>query len=278
MSKQISIIIPTYKSGNYFQQCLLSLSKQDCSLDLFEVIIILNGKKDPYFNFIQETIKTNGSQLDIKLLYTSKKGVSHARNIGIEKALGRNITFLDDDDFLSSNYISSLYSTMLQQKKSTQNNTIVCSNLKTFNEKEYSEDYISKAFKNCSDKKYSIVRYRKFLSGISGKLIPRDVIDTIRFNTGFSIGEDSIFLFELSKNIHKMVLTDSDVYYVRRIREGSALSIRRSFKERVLIYLNLSKTYSKIFFESPFKYNFILFLTRMLAAFKQFISAIFYTK
>src|SRR5690554_7291750 len=80
---------------------------------------------------------------------------------------------------------------MLQQKKSTQNNTIVCSNLKTFNEKEYSEDYISKAFKNCSDKKYSIVRYRKFLSGISGKLIPRDVIDTIRFNTGFSIGERS---------------------------------------------------------------------------------------
>lgn len=270
----ISVILPTYKPGDYILDCLASLSRQDCPKNLFEVIIVLNGEKDPYYEFIQDALKKTGDLLDVKLLYTLEKGVSNARSYGLDQSTGEYITFLDDDDFLSQNYLSGLYETMLNQNEEARNSTLVCSNLKTFDGKSYGEDYIGKAFKKCSSGGYSIVKYRQFLSGIAGKLIPKQVISKIRFKNEFSIGEDSIFLFELSKNIGKMVLTEKDVYYVRRIREGSAITSKRSAAERFSILMRLSSVYTKIYFKAPFKYNFILYSTRMLAAFIDFLSSI----
>lgn len=270
----ISVIIPTFQPKDYILDCLTSLSKQNFSADLFEVIIILNGNKQPYFEFIQDILKKIDESIDIKLFFIENKGVSNARNFGLDHSIGEYITFLDDDDFLSPNYLNGLYETMLTQSVDKREGTIACTNFKTFDGSIYGEDYLSKAFRKCSSSIYSLVKYRHFLSGISGKLIPKNVIGDVRFKDEFTVGEDSVFLFELSNRINKMIITNDDVLYVRRIRAGSARTTERSGKERISIFFKLSSIYTKIYFKSPFGYSFLLYSTRMFAAFRTLIQSI----
>ena len=53
---KISVIIPTYKPEKYIYDCLKSLEEQTISKDFFEVIIVLNGDKQPYYDDIYEHI------------------------------------------------------------------------------------------------------------------------------------------------------------------------------------------------------------------------------
>lgn len=78
---KISIIIPTYKPDYYIWECLDSIKEQTLDKELFEVLIILNGEKEPYYNNILNYIRKN-DLLNFKIVYTEKPGVSNARNIG----------------------------------------------------------------------------------------------------------------------------------------------------------------------------------------------------
>ena len=80
--KEISVIIPTYKPQDYLWQCLESLERQTVSKTLYEVVIILNGCKEPYYSNISNRLKDY--TMDVRLLQTDEAGVSYARNIGIE--------------------------------------------------------------------------------------------------------------------------------------------------------------------------------------------------
>lgn len=58
---KVSVIIPTYKPGKYIEQCLKSLYSQTLSHNEFEVIIVLNGDKEPFFSKINEFIVDNNN-------------------------------------------------------------------------------------------------------------------------------------------------------------------------------------------------------------------------
>ena len=73
--------------------------------NFFEVLIVLNGDKEPFFSDISDLIQ---DYHNIKLIYTPLKGVSNARNIGIESSIGDYICFIDDDDIVSPSYLERL--------------------------------------------------------------------------------------------------------------------------------------------------------------------------
>ena len=66
------MIVPTYKPEKYIWECLESIKNQTLDKRLFEVLIILNGKKGPYFNNISEYILKNKLSNFI-LIYTKIK-------------------------------------------------------------------------------------------------------------------------------------------------------------------------------------------------------------
>ena len=53
---QISVIIPTYKPQEYIFECLDSLQKQTMDTSLWEIILVLNGCKNPWLEKIQQYI------------------------------------------------------------------------------------------------------------------------------------------------------------------------------------------------------------------------------
>lgn len=105
---EVSVIIPTYKPGEYISDCLESLSRQTLSPELFEIIIILNGCDEPWHSKINRLRKKFLSNFNVILIQTEQGGVSNARNIGIETSKGKFITFIDDDDYVSVAYLEEL--------------------------------------------------------------------------------------------------------------------------------------------------------------------------
>ena len=105
MSK-ISVLVPTYKPEGYIVNCLKSLENQTLSKKEFKVYIALNGSDKSYENYVKNLLrKTN---FDSELFFLEQSGVSNARNFLIKNSIEPFITFIDDDDVISENYLENL--------------------------------------------------------------------------------------------------------------------------------------------------------------------------
>ncbi|EMS85863.1 glycosyltransferase family 2 protein [Leptospira noguchii] len=87
----ISVVIPTYNRENKILNSISSVLKQ--TLPPKEIIVVDDGSTDATVSKIQETFSDK-----VQILLLEHKGVSHARNRGVENASGDWIAFLDSDD------------------------------------------------------------------------------------------------------------------------------------------------------------------------------------
>lgn len=255
---KISVIIPTYKPDYYIWECLESLKNQTLSQDEFEILIILNGDKEPYYCQINNWINKNKTE-NIKLLYSEKKGVSYARNLGLDIAWGENICFIDDDDYVDNNYLEELINSVEKYDK----NGIVVTNYINFDEKTREKLFETKYQNGFYTK--NILEIRKVFSMGCIKLIPQKIIDNTRFKN-YSNGEDALFMLEISKNINYISFTGKNVYYYRRVRINSANYRKKKVSYILKNLFNLLNEYVKIFFKEGYNKKFVFI--RILALFK----------
>lgn len=104
MHDLVSIIVPVYNTEKYLFRCLNSIWKQDYTM--LEIILVDDGSPDKSGELCDEL-----SELDNRVHVIHKKngGLSSARNAGIEAATGKFICFVDSDDYIEEDYISTLY-------------------------------------------------------------------------------------------------------------------------------------------------------------------------
>ena len=86
----VSVIIPTYNRGWIIQEAIDSVLDQD--FNDYELIVVDDGSEDNTLEILEAYGKA------IKVLQQGNRGVSAARNRGIEEATGRLLAFLDSDD------------------------------------------------------------------------------------------------------------------------------------------------------------------------------------
>ena len=100
----ISIIVPVFNVKKHLNRCLDSIIKQ--SFIDTEVILIDDGSSDG-----SELICEDYSKKDnrFKVIHTENKGISNARNIGLQNAKGEYILMVDGDDYLHPSMIDSLW-------------------------------------------------------------------------------------------------------------------------------------------------------------------------
>lgn len=104
----ISIVIPVYKVEEYIERCLQSVIAQDYKGDL-ECLLIDDCTPDNSCAVIGDILDKYDGPIRFRLLHHEKnRGLSAARNTGIDNAQGGYIYFLDSDDYISSDCISKL--------------------------------------------------------------------------------------------------------------------------------------------------------------------------
>lgn len=262
----ISVIIPTYKPGSYLFENLDKLKSQTLDHGLFEVIVVLNGPKEPFYSQIDAYV-SQCKDLNISLIYSEKKGVSDARSTGIDESRGQYIVFNDDDDWVSPNYLENLFS-------HKDGNSIVLANVKfidgdTGRQLVY---YTTEAYQRLKDKPSpSIFEARSYLSAVWGKLIPRQVIGDDRFPSNYVLGQDALFMFDISWRISGFKLASEDTVYHVRYRADSASHKQRSYWQRFRIVMRVFMKYVKIYSGKPGKYSFPFFLSRLVATLRKLL-------
>jgi glycosyltransferase involved in cell wall biosynthesis len=89
----VSVVIPTFNMGEFISDAIVSVIQQ--SFKNIEIIVVDDGSIDDTDKIVKKLIK----QTDIRYIYQKNKGVSAARNTGIQLSKGEFIAFLDSDDY-----------------------------------------------------------------------------------------------------------------------------------------------------------------------------------
>lgn len=96
----LSVIIPMYNCGEVITRCLESVDYPDT-----EIVVVDDGSVDNGAHVVTEYARTHPN---VRLIRKENGGVSSARNIGIENATGKYIIFIDADDYLVKDGISTI--------------------------------------------------------------------------------------------------------------------------------------------------------------------------
>ena len=258
---KISVIVPTYKPKDYLWDCLNSIYNQTFSKHDYELLLILNGCNEPYNTQIRDWLMKH-VELQVQYFQTNEGGVSNARNIALDNVRGEYVTFIDDDDLVSSFFLEELY----KGASSSKNVVSLCYPyaFKDGNIDEQIHYTVTDAYYYCLENKCISLSsaVRRFFSGPCMKLISMDVIGDRRFNKRFKIGEDSLFMFLISDRIKNVALTSSKSIYYRRYREDSASFANRTVKEQIANNFRLIWEYTKIFVQGG--YSAYFFATRVV--------------
>lgn len=107
----ISIIVPVYNVEKYLDRCVHSICNQTYSE--LEIILVNDGSTDSSAN-ICEQWKTRDSR--IRVITKQNGGLSSARNMGVEGAVGQYLMFVDSDDYILPDMVDKLYTAIIQQE------------------------------------------------------------------------------------------------------------------------------------------------------------------
>lgn len=270
---KITVIVPTYKPQAYLWECLDSIYNQSFPKSDYELVLVLNGCNEPYNAQINEWL-TKHSDLQVQYFQTDEGGVSNARNIALDNARGEYVTFIDDDDLISSLYLEELY------EKAAPDTVSLCYPY-AFKDGMIEKQLpysITNTYNYCIEHECNKLasRGRKYFSGPWMKLIPMSFIQGRRYDVKFKNGEDSLFMFLISDKIDKVSFTSKNAIYYRRYRDGSAISSSRSIGNKVCNCFRCMFQYTKIYCKGG--YNKYFYLTRILAEFKSIVLYIFNKK
>ena len=101
----LSIIIPVCNVEQYIGPCLESIFRQGLRDDVFEVIVVNDGSTDRSMDVIEDF---KSRHHNISVIYQDNAGPSVSRNVGMEKATGEYVLFVDSDDLLMDHGLSVL--------------------------------------------------------------------------------------------------------------------------------------------------------------------------
>lgn len=204
----VSYIVPVYNKEMYIEQCVTSIEKN--GIDSYEIIIIDDGSTDNSLSLINELKKNNDR---INCIKQNNKGVSAARNLGIKKAKGKYVQFVDSDDLLNSNYLIEIMKII----ENSEVDIIFFDYLNFYSYDEIIEELDSIfSFKELEPLDIELLFNKYILHNIGTKIYRREVIQNLFFNEKISLYEDISFCLNAIMQSSKMIYVDRKIYFYRR--------------------------------------------------------------
>ncbi len=214
-----SVIIPTYNSEYFIQDCLKSLLSS--KFNDYEVIIIDDKSTDNTIKICHEVSEKN-PDISFKILLNKKNlGVSFCRNLGIKNSIGQYIIFVDSDDIVDGNKLQSFKDEIAQNQQNV--DILFCNEFRTlrsnnlFTKHYIVNDYAIKNIKNVDDLFHYIVENKIFYSNCWNFIVQRSFLETkkINFTISLKYAEDQEFVSKVFINI-KSFLVLKDFFYFKR--------------------------------------------------------------
>lgn len=104
--KKISIVVPIYNVELYLRECIESLVNQNLPSAEYEIILVNDGSTDRSGEIAKEYV----DKFDNITFYEQvNQGQAVARNLGLNKAQGEYVMFVDSDDYLEKNILKRMY-------------------------------------------------------------------------------------------------------------------------------------------------------------------------
>lgn len=217
----ISIIVPVYNVQDYVGECVESLCRQ--TYTNLEIVLVDDGSTDGSAEVCDEYACRDER---IRVIHQRNRGLSGARNVGLDNIQGEYIAFVDSDDLVMPNYVDVLYGLLMKYKV----DIAACAYVKGTTEQlmDVCERLVfSKSTKEVCMSSEKLLRqwhgkYKQQETVAWNKLYRRDVWNgrrQMRFPEGRS-HEDVLTSHLIVQSVEKVALT-TQVLYLYRIREGS---------------------------------------------------------
>lgn len=202
--KKVSIIVPVYNTSSYVTSCLKSLQEQ--TYQNIEILVMNDGSTDESEKIIKELQEKDNR---IKYFYQENKGVSSARNLGILKATGEYLCFVDSDDMVSTTFVEDFLSIL-----SSEVDLVATSITSLSNQEESVTTPIIKEYEK--EKKYDIL-YDEFSGYLCNKMFRSSIIKEKKLFLAedISMCEDILFLYQYLIFSKKVVGLSKKNYFYR---------------------------------------------------------------
>lgn len=216
----ISVIVPVYNAKSYLQRCVDSIISQ--TYHHTEVLLVDDGSSDGSAELCDAYLADER----VRVFHIKNSGVSAARNFGIAQAKGEYLTFVDSDDFISTDMLECLYRQLEMHKAD-----IAIGNLHhTFEDRmvvEAKVETISVWDNEQTLQKFLQAKETSFFP--VAKLFKKSLLDDVRFNADYKLAEDALLLTELylAKTI-KTVYTDRPVYAYYHHKNSATTTVNRN--------------------------------------------------
>ena len=233
----ISIIIPVHNAEQYIDECLKSVLNQgDHNI---EVLLIENGSTD---NSVEICRRYSSADDRIRFYVSERKGVSFARNIGINSANGEYIIFLDADDMLQPGSLN-----IIEENTFDKLDILIMNYTRTYPSFAYNNE-VKKVDKNLLAK--AILHFSKYCKKLDdigadeiaiwtcwGKCFRKELLldNKVYFPENITHSEDTAFYFHAVCSAENIFFMDSVIYYYREnassvTTTGSGYNITNNIK------------------------------------------------
>lgn len=209
----ISVVIPIYNSERYLSKCLESIISQ--SYKNFELVLVDDGSTDNSLSICNEW-KNKFSK--IKVIAKDNGGVSSARNAGIEAAGGEWITFIDSDDWIDADYLTSLTNSLKEHLTSI--DWVTSGITYHYQNKERKIETPNSPGLYLSDNADGLlsIATQKLVTSPVGKLYKTEIIKQfgLSFDCSLSFGEDRDFNVQYLSHCKNCLITSYNGYNYRK--------------------------------------------------------------
>lgn len=244
----VSIIVPVYNVEPYVEDCIRSVMRQTYDGPM-ECIVVDDCGTDNSMDIVEKLVAEYDGPISFKILHHEhNRGLSVARNTGIDAAKGDYLYFLDSDDELTDDCIEKLTESLLKEWYD-----MIIGNysvLVEINETKYGLEKLAIPNNTVLYKEKIIESYNfgKWPTTAWNKLYLTDFIKRCRFHfkEGF-LFEDAIWSFQIACSI-KSLLSVNHITYLHRRRMGSIMtSSSKEIKMHFdyLIFLEICKFVTK---------------------------------
>lgn len=217
----ISVIVPVFNVDKYLNQCVDSILNQ--TFTDFELILVNDGSFDYSYEICKEYAENDSR---VRVFSQENKGLSAARNLGINKARGEFLTFIDSDDYVVTEYLECLYTILIENDAE-----VVIGEFYRYNEDNnmlyyHITDDLSPSKIDIEESINNLLTMNNFTAAW-GKLYKRSIFDLLRFPEGRYYEDNHVLI--------KIYLKSRSTYYVKRslycyrITANSITSSKQSF-------------------------------------------------